>query len=172
MRSVRVGDTAAVAQFCDDATLLADIGRSMCSELDKGNAVVCIATGTHRRLLEKQLHAHGISVVAAQASGRYVILNALEALSRILVDDLPDVIRFAEVVGALIDRVAARHQRVLIFGELVPLMRAEGKHAGAVELGKLWQSFVGSRPIFLNCEYPAYAPHSYSAYGTIRALRV
>ncbi len=161
---MRVGqNTAPFAQFCDETTLIAEIGSDMCTELDKGNAVVSIATGTHRRLLERQLTAHGINIVAALGAGQYVSLNALEALSTIIVDDVPDVVRFAEVVGAIIDRTATHYRRVLIFGELVPLMHADGKHAGALKLDTLWRSFVASRPIFLHCECPALAIHTYSS---------
>ncbi len=161
--SMRVGqDPILVAQFCDDATLLQEIGSAMCTELDKGNGVVSIATGSHRRLLERQLATHGINIVAALSRAQYVPLNALDALSAIIIDGVLDVIRFAEVVGAPIDHTAARYRRVLIFGELVPLMRADGKHPGADALETLWRSFVASRPIFMHCEYPANAIRSYS----------
>ncbi len=156
-------DPISTAQFCDDATLLHEMGSAMCTELDKGNAVVSIATGTHRRLLEKQLTLHGINIVAALSKGQYVPLNALDALSAIIIDGVLDVIRFAEVVGAPIDHTAANHRRVLIFGELVPLMRADGKHVGADALENLWCSFVASRPIFMHCEYPAHAMRNYSS---------
>ena len=135
MTALRVGQNPiSAAQFCDDATMLHEIGSAMCTELDKGNAVVSIATGTHRRVLEKQLTLHGINLIAALSKGRYVCLNALDALSNITIEGVPDVIRFAEGVGAILDRNANSYRRVLVFGELVPLMHAEGNHAGAVEL--------------------------------------
>jgi hypothetical protein len=164
MNSMTMGqDSVLPAQFCDDSTLLEEIGIAMCTELDKGNAVVSIATGTHRRLLEKQLTVHGLNIIAALSKGQYVSLNARETLSTIIVDGVPDVIRYAELVGALVDRTATRFRRVLIFAELVPLMHADGKHSGAVELEALWRSFVASRSIFLHCAYPADAIHSCSS---------
>ena len=135
----------------------------MCAELDTGNAVVSIATGTHRRLLEKQLTAHGINVVGVLGKGQYVPLNALDALSTIIVDGVPDVIRFAELVGAVVDRAATNYRRVLIFGELVPLLHSDGNHAGADALETLWRSFTASRPIFLHCECPANAIHTHNS---------
>ncbi len=164
MNSKRVSrDAVPAAQFCDDATLLGKVGSAMCNELNKGNAVVSIATGTHRRLLETQLAVQGINIVGALNSGQYACLNALDVLSTIVVAGAPDVIRFAEVVGALVDRTAANYGRVLIFGELVPLMRANGQHAGADALQKLWLSFVGSRAMFLHCDYPGLVLHDYSS---------
>ena len=164
MKSMRAGQAAVpIVEFCNDAAPLAKIGSAMCAELELGNAVVSIATGTHRRLLETQVTAYGIDIIAALSTGQYVSLNALEALSRIIVDGVPDVVRFDEVVRALVDRIVARYRRVLIFGELVPLMHSEGECAGAVELETLWRSFVASRPTFLNCEYPAHTIHNYSS---------
>ena len=139
------------AQLHDSANPIAEIGAAMCTALDQGNAVVSIAIGTHRRLLETQLAVRGINVVDALRTGRYVSLDALEALSMIMIDGHLDVIRFAEVIGAPIDRAAEQHGCVLIFGDLVPPMHAAGKHTGAVELKNLWQSFIASRPIFREC---------------------
>ncbi len=161
MNALRVGeDPTSAAQ---DATLLDEIGSIFCTELANGNAVVSITAGAHRRLLEKRLTVHGIDIVAALSKGQYVPLNALETLSTIIVDGVLDVIRFAEVVGAPIDRAAANHPRVLIFGELVPLMRADGKHAGADALDNLWRSFVASRPTFVHCAYPTNTMHNMSS---------
>jgi hypothetical protein len=144
-------DTAPVLQLRDDATPIDEVGRAMCTALDQGNAVVSIVIDTRRRSLEKQLTVHGVNIVEALRTGTYAPLDALEVLSTIIIDGSPDVIRFAEVIGATIDRAAEQHGRVLIIGELVPLMRAEGEHAGAIELENLWRSFIAARPIFLDC---------------------
>jgi hypothetical protein len=145
-------DTVLVARLSEGAILLSEIGRKMCAALDQGNAVVSVATGRHRRLLEAQLTAHGIDIVAALSMGQYVSLNALGALSKIIVDRALDVIRFAEVIGALVDRTAARYPRVLIFGELVPLMLTDGPSVAANELETIWRSFTAARPVFQHCE--------------------
>jgi hypothetical protein len=151
-------DASGVHPSSADAALIAEIGGAMCTTLVEGNAVVCIATGTHRRLLERQLSLRGIDVVAALHSEQFVSLNALEVLSKVIIGGLPDVNRFAEVVGSLVDRTVARYPRVLIFGELVALMRADGQLASAIELENLWGSFTAARPSVLrHCEYPALA---------------
>lgn len=164
MNSSRVAHNAVpVVGFDANWTSIAEIGNSMYTALTRGNAVVSIATGTHRRLLEGRLTVQHVDTVAALSTQQYVPLNALEALSMILIDDTPDVIRFAEVIGALIDRAAANYPRVLIFTELVPLMQAQGKYAGAAALEKLLRSFVASRPCFVACEHPGLAIQSFSS---------
>ena len=139
------------AQLHDGADPIAEIGAAMCRALDQGNAVVFVASGPNRQLLETQLQVRGINVVEALRTGRYVSLDALETLSTIMTDDHVDVIRFAEVIGAPIDRAAKQHGCVLIFGDLIPSRHAAGKHTGAIELNNLLQSLIASRPIFRDC---------------------
>ena len=140
------------AQFDDGAELISEVGAAMCTALDQGNAVVLIAIGTHRQLLETELSVRGIDIVEALGTGQYVSLDALETRSAIIIDGSLDVIRFAEVIGAPIDRAAEQHGCVLIFGDLVPLMYADGQHTGVVELESLWRAFLASRPVFLDCQ--------------------
>lgn len=142
---------APVVPVRDDPESISAVGKSMCVALDQGIAVVSISTGTHRSLLEEQLVVHGIDLGKAAAAGAYASLHAPAVLSSIIVDGHPDVIRFAEWVGAAMDRAAEQHGRVLMFAELVPLMRAEHNHAGAIELESLLRSFVASRPVFHAC---------------------
>ena len=47
-------------QFDDGAELISEVGAAMCTALDQGNAVVLIAIGTHRQLLETELSVRGI----------------------------------------------------------------------------------------------------------------
>jgi hypothetical protein len=142
----------------DDAGPIANMGRAMCAALDQGNAVMCIATGTHRQLLERQLTSHGIDVLAALVREQLVALNARETLSRILIEGVPDVTRFTEVIGALVDRTTVRYPRVSIFGELLAQTRTDGKHAIAIALEDLWHFFAAEHPaVSLHREYPALA---------------
>lgn len=141
--SMRVGqmrETGPVAPFRDDAARIVETGRAMCMALDEGSAVVSIADGTHRRLIEEQLATRGVDIIRALATGRYVSLDARAALSTII-DGSVDVIRFAEVIGAPIDLAAEQHGRVLVFGGSEPLLALES----------LLRSFIAARPLFVDC---------------------
>src|SRR4030095_3941635 len=94
------------APHSDGASMVAENGRRMAAALNHENAVVGIATGSQRRLFEQQLKIRGIDVVGALMREQLVCLNALDALTKIMVDGAPDVIRFAAVIGASIDRRA------------------------------------------------------------------
>lgn len=147
-----------VVQFYDDDSgLITPIGRAMCVALDAGYAVLCITTGAHRRLLEEHLTTRGIDVTAPSMGERIVFLDAADTLAKITVDGLTDVVRFAEVIGALVDSLCSRFPRLWIFGELVALMRANGNQFGALKLERLWTSFAESRRVIICCGCPANA---------------
>jgi hypothetical protein len=135
----------------DDDVRVAEIAGSMAAALNQESAVVCVATGTHRRLIEQQLKARGIDVVGALMREQLVCLNAFDTLTKIMVDGQLDVIRFAEVIGASVDRAATRFQHVLIFGELDLLLRLTGHMYGAQQFHHLWVSFIDCRPMFRRC---------------------
>jgi hypothetical protein len=137
----------------DDALMIYEIGKSLCTALKYGDAVVCVASGSRRRRLEVHMTAFGIDVVGALMREQLVCLNALDTLMKVIVNDVPDVVRFAEVIGAVVDRVATRYPRVLTFSQL-----PEYRHvSGALELETLLTSFLDSRPVFFRCRNRAFS---------------
>lgn len=149
------GRDTRIVQFSDtDAVLITELCRSMCVVLDEGSGVLCIATRTHRRFVEGQFTQRGIDLEAAKRREQYLYLDAAETVSKIIVDGRPDVVRFAEVIGAPVDRMANRYPCVWIFGDMVALLCAYGNHAAALRLEKLWRSFNAARAVFRYCAYP------------------
>jgi KaiC/GvpD/RAD55 family RecA-like ATPase len=99
---------------------------------------IVAATESHRDSLAQRLKAQGLDVDAAIKEGRYIPIDAAEALSTFMVNDMPDADRFFEVVGGHI-RAAAKagkreHPRVAACGEGVSLLWAEGKADAAIRL--------------------------------------
>lgn len=140
-----------VQSYDDEAALITEVGRAMCEALNHGAAVVCIASDAHQRSLERQMIDCGIDVGAARRSNQVVCLDAAATLTKISNSGAIDIVKFAEVVGAVIDQTSCKYSRVGIFGELVALMSTNGHHAGAIELERLWSSFIASRPsVFLH----------------------
>jgi signal transduction histidine kinase len=92
--------------------------------------------------------------VATRADGRYVSLNAAEALAAILADDgtvCPE--RFVEVIGGVVDRVTADARPVRIFGEMVALLLDRGDLDGVTTLEQQWNELRRTRPFSLMCGY-------------------
>lgn len=146
-RTVFREETPVTPLHGDDALMTYEIGKSLSTALKYGDAVVCIASGSQRRRLEAQMRVLGIDVVGALMREQLVCLNALDTLMKVIVNDVPDVVRFAEVIGAVVDRVATRYPRVLTFSQLPEYRNV----SGALELETLLTSFLDSRPVFFRC---------------------
>ena len=154
-RRSRDDATDSLKFFDDVARLVNEIGRTMCVALDFGHAAVCVVTPATRDLLEKQLHARGIDVDAVKHLGQYVCLDAAAVIDDIMSDgSTPDVQRFDAKIGGLVDRLAATHPGVWMYGELAGLLWMGGNHSGAVVLDKMWTSFADTHPVCLCVAFP------------------
>jgi signal transduction histidine kinase len=157
-----------VVQFySEDQSLLETLGRLIGSALGAGDAAIAVATKSHRDRLAEQLESRGLHVASAREEGRYVPLDAAETMAEFLVDGWPDETRFADRVGGIIARARAAAEnvkqsrtsliiepRVVVFGEMVALLWAEGKHPSAIRLEQLWNDLAKTHSFSLRCAYP------------------
>ncbi len=122
--------------------------------LKEGDCSVVAATPEHRLALLRKLAACGIDVAEAETSGRFVLLDAAETLTKFMVGGSPDAKRFEETVSGLIGRLQKRGRRIHAFGEMVALLWAEGNREGAIELEQLWNKLATQHQFALFCAYP------------------
>ncbi len=138
-----------------DAT--ADLGRRVAGYVAEGLAAgeVCVslARPTLRLAVDDELAALGIDAVAAERSGRYLPLDAAEAMERFLVEGVPDAARFLRLAAELMP--AGRPIRA--FGEMVSLLWERGEVVAALQLESLWAAYTRGRPISVLCSYPSAA---------------
>jgi excisionase family DNA binding protein len=137
-----------------DAFLVDAVAAFVGAGLRAGDGSVVVGTPAHREGVDERLHADGLDVAAARASGQYVALDAAETLATFMVDGAPDPERFAAVIGGIVTRAAAGGRHVRIFGEMVALLAAEGNHAATVRLEALWNELQATRAFALFCAYP------------------
>ena len=83
--------------YSDDASLLDGFTQFIGAALKAGNAVIVVATESHRDSLLPRLQAHGLDIGAAIEQGRYISLDAADTLSTFMVNDMPDPVRFLKV---------------------------------------------------------------------------
>jgi DNA-binding NarL/FixJ family response regulator len=144
--------------YSDDASLLDGFTRFIGTALKTGNAVIVIATELHRVSLPPRLQAHGVDIGTAIEEGRYISLDAADTLSTIMVDSMPDPVRFLKVAGDLILSAARaakkEHHHVDVCGECSPLLWAQGNAEAAVRLEHLWDEFAKSYDLHVFCGYP------------------
>jgi DNA-binding NarL/FixJ family response regulator len=147
-----------VVQFYDDdASFIIGFTCFLEAALEAGNAVIVIATESHRQAFLQRLQAHGVDVAAAIEQRRYIPLDVAETLSTFMVNDVPDPVRFRQIVGDLF-AVAAKgakgeHRRVSACGEGAPILWAEGKGDAAIQIEHLWDEMAREYDVDTLCGY-------------------
>ena len=144
--------------YSDDEYFLGSFTQFIGAALKAGNAVIVVATESHRDSLLPRLQAYGLDIGAAIAQGRYISLDAAETLSTFMVNDLPDPGKFWKVTVDLIaetaEAVKVEPARVAACGECAPLLWAQGRADAAIQLEHLWDEIAKSHGLDVLCAYP------------------
>jgi DNA-binding NarL/FixJ family response regulator len=144
--------------YSDDAVFLESFTRFIAAALMAGNAAIVVATKSHRDSLIQRLKAEGVDVDGAIQQGTYIPLDAADTLSTIMVNGLPDPVRFFEGLSGLIEEASkaakADHPRVAFCGECVGLLWAEGKTDAAIQIEQLGNDLAKRHEVDLLCAYP------------------
>jgi DNA-binding response OmpR family regulator len=145
--------------YCsDDACLLDVFTRTVAAALNTGNAAIVLATEPHRDSLLQRLENNGVDVGRAIQEGTYIAIDVAEAISAIMVNDLPDPVRFFGSIGGVIEAAtkAAKsgQPRVVVCGEGVAHLRAEGKADAAIRLELLCDELANTLEVNVLCAYP------------------
>jgi CheY-like chemotaxis protein len=143
--------------FSDDVSFLEGFTQFIGAALRAGNAVIVLATKSHRDSLLSRLQTHGLDVGAAVEQGRYITLDAADTLSTFMINDLPDPVRLFKVVGDLVMNAAkaakGEHRRLAACGECAPLLVAQGKGKAAIRLEQIWTEIVVKYDMDTLCGY-------------------
>jgi DNA-binding NarL/FixJ family response regulator len=145
--------------YSDDTVLLDRLARLIAGALKAGDAAVVIATKAHRESLVQRLKAEAVDIDDALHRGTYISLDAADTLSMIIVNDLPDPVRFFEGIGGFIEAAAraakSEEPRVVVFGEAVALLQAEGKADAAIRFEQLGNDLLKTHKVDILCAYPS-----------------
>ncbi len=156
-QAVEIARRHEVGFYPDDASLLDGFTQFIGTALKAGNAVIVIATELHRASLLPRLQAHGVDSGTAIEEGRYISLDAADALSTVMVDSMPDPVRLLKVAGDLILSAAkaakGEHPHVAVCGEGAPLLWAQGNAEAAVRLEHLWDEIAKLHDLHVFCGY-------------------
>jgi DNA-binding NarL/FixJ family response regulator len=149
--------------YSDDAVFLESFTRFISAALKAGNAAIVLATKSHRDSLIQRLKAEGVDVDGAIQRGTYIPLDAADTLSAIMVNGLPDPVRFFEGLSGLIESASkaakADHPRIAFCGECVGLLWAEGKTDAAIQIEQLGNDLAKTHEVDLLCAYPLSSIH-------------
>jgi CheY-like chemotaxis protein len=146
-----------VGFYPDETGLLDDLALFVRTALDAENAAIVLATESHRRGLHQRLQASGVNIDAMMRQGRYVSLDAGEALSSFMVRGVLDPVRSAEAFRDLIltaAKAAKRERpRVAIFGECVHLLWSRGNVEAAIQFETIGNRLTRSYDVDILCGY-------------------
>lgn len=143
-----------VVQMYRDPELLVDVVARYCHQgLVKGEAVIVIATHTHRAAFARRLATLGTDVDACARGRQYVDVDADECLDAFMIDGAPDRARFLAAITPHLDTVRrAGYDRIRLYGEMVDLLRPTA-FAAAVQLEELWHELLEREHQPLLCAY-------------------
>jgi CheY-like chemotaxis protein len=146
-----------VGFYSEDTHLLDDLTQFVGAALNAGNAAIVVATESHRDSLLLRLQAHGLDIGAAIEQGRYIALDAVDALSTFMVNGMPDSVLFLKLFGDLILAAAQatneEQSRVAVFGECVHLLWAEGNAEAVIRVEHLSGEIAKSYDVDILCGY-------------------
>lgn len=145
----------AVHFYAHDADLIDAVCPYLAAGLRTGEAVVVIATESHRRAFETRLRSEGMDLTQARADGLFHTYDAALAMARLMVDGDVDHDAFQELVGGLVRRAGGGGRVVRAYGEIVTLLWDAGKVAAAIELEGMWNGLATRLPFSLLCSYPS-----------------
>jgi hypothetical protein len=148
----------AVQFYSGDDFLLDSLARFVRTALEEGESACVIATQAHRDGLAERLKAQGVDTDRLGAKGRYITVDASQALVELTVDGKPNKARFNEFMrGVVLPLKAAaesKPQRVAVCGEIVAMLWADGKAEASIELERFWNELATQGCYCLRCFYP------------------
>ena len=99
-----------------------------------------------------------MDVDRAIQEGTFISLDAADMLSKIMVNGLPDPLRFFVGIGGFIAAAAkaakAERPRVVVCGEAVALLQAEGQTDAAIRFEQLGNDLAKTHEVDILCAYP------------------
>lgn len=144
--------------YDDDRCFIYDGTQFIGSALKAGNAAIVVATESHRQGLLQSLSEHGLDVSAGLTQGRYIAVDAAEALSTFMLNGMPDQLRFTKLFGDFISQATAvatvERPRVAILGECAGLLSAKGNNEAAIQIEKLANHLLNAYEVDIFCGYP------------------
>jgi PAS domain S-box-containing protein len=150
--------THIVQFYREDRALISTLANYFGPALSNGDAAIVVATYEHHAALKAELKSMGHDVNTLIREGRYQAFEAPQLLAQFMVDGMPDATRFLALIGRLVERAksSVKHDSpcIVIFGEMVAILWAEGKHEAAIKLEGLWNDLAKQHSFTLRCAYP------------------
>jgi hypothetical protein len=148
----------AVLFYSADSVLIENAARYIATALRANNVAVVILTKSHREGVALRLKVEGFDIDGAIERGTYIPLDAAEMLSTIMVNDVPDRVRFFSGLCSLVESAAqasrTERPRVALCAECVGLLCEEGNIPAALQLEETGNDLIELYEVDILCAYP------------------
>jgi len=146
-----------VLLYSQDRQLIAKLTEFVGAALATGNAAVVVATASHQKDLLQSLQTHGVDIATAIKQGRYLTVDAAEALSAMMVNGVLEPDRamgcYGDLIKKAIGAVGREHGRVAGFGECADSLLRQGNHEGVMQDERLASKLCEMYPVDVLCGY-------------------
>ena len=122
--------------------------------LECNGSCICVGTAEHNERILNGLRTFGIDPDKAVDSGRLVVRDAGEMLSKFMRDGSPNIDKFNASIGKLVKETLQPTAPLRVFGEMVAILWEEGNQNAAVRLEELWNDLRDEYDFSLFCAYP------------------
>jgi len=146
-----------VYPYTDEQRIVDAVAIFAGSGLDKGEAIVIIATEPHCDSIKKRLHSEGFDIKRLQQTNQFICAVAQDVLARFMREGMPEPELFRSTVGELIEKAKqgspdGAGRRLRFFGEMVSLLWRVDVLAAA-RLEELWNEMIATHSVALLCTY-------------------
>jgi signal transduction histidine kinase len=150
--------THSIQFYEEDSFLLESLTKLIGTTLVAGDVAIVIATPEHREELAQRLKARGLDLDIPANLGRYCALDAAETLSGFMIHGVLDTTLFRSFMEYILSSIRptaeGKRPRVVLFGEMVALLCADGNIDAALKLEQMWNDLARSHSFHLYCAYP------------------
>lgn len=144
--------------YSDDHRLVESLAQFIWMALNAGNAAIVVATESHRERVFSRLQAYGLDIGSVIEQGRFIALDAANAVSMFVRNDLLDPELFLRVADNLITTASRSPagglaRRVALCGECDPPLWTLGNGEAAIHLEQLWNQIAANYQVDILCTY-------------------
>lgn len=136
-----------------DAQLVSEVALFAADALRAGGSAIVIARPDCLAAVHERLRTLGAPIGHA-ARERTFMSSAQTLLDSFMDGDLPDPARFRRSIGTIVEAAVRAGRPVHVFGEMVALLCAQERYAGALRLEALWNELIEQHRFSLYCGYP------------------
>ena len=124
--------------YDDTSLMLETLANFVAAGFHAGDGVVIIATRQHLTALEAHLLNRGYRLNDYRATHQYQTFDAVDTLSKFMVNDWPDEKLFRDTMSEVLVKARGNGRPLRLFGEMVAILWANGLSAATLRLENLW----------------------------------